>query len=232
MNLKKLKERGASFVQYTIILAFVMIIGLFFINDKNLGNTISDIFGEGADILAVATGNEPTHNGGSGDAEGGTGDGSSEGGGSKEPPKPLPEDNPDFAQITVHGIFPGGYNSLGGLGSGIIYPLYEEFKSQVPMRDEYNQYQAREFDYISWENNKVTIGFKTINGFSHDPVNITVTEDSQFTRNLVQNGISTDKGIIVIDDGGQLVQHNSDKTVYTSLDILPHDGTEYVHYGY
>lgn len=233
MNAKNNKYRGAVFIQQALILAFVIVVGVVFLNDKSLSGSVGTVFDNGVELLASALGNEHS-NGGDSQQGGNSGNGSNGGttneGSSTEPSKPLPEDNPDFGGITVHGVF--GYNSLGGLGSDIIYPLFNEYREQIPYRNQYTQYQVVDFDYISWENNKVTIGFKTIDGYSRDPIDITVHENSQFMSNLVKYGISTDNGTMVISEGGQLIQRNNDKSVYTSLDILKHDGTEYIHYGY
>lgn len=52
--LKNLKQKGAMFIEYAMALAFVVVVGVVFISDGSIKNSIASIFGKTGDTLEVA----------------------------------------------------------------------------------------------------------------------------------------------------------------------------------
>lgn len=52
--LKNIKQKGALFIEYAVVLAFVVVIGAFFISDGGIKNSIASIFGKAGDTIEVA----------------------------------------------------------------------------------------------------------------------------------------------------------------------------------
>lgn len=52
--LKNLKQKGAMFIEYAMALAFVVVVGVVFISDGSIKNSIASIFGKTGDSLEVA----------------------------------------------------------------------------------------------------------------------------------------------------------------------------------
>lgn len=53
----KLGEKGALFVEYALILAFVIVVGVVFLSEGGLKKPISDIFSSTGSELSKAAGN-------------------------------------------------------------------------------------------------------------------------------------------------------------------------------
>lgn len=51
---KNLKRKGAMFIEYAMVLAFVIVVGVFFISDGGIKNSIASIFDKTSDTLEVA----------------------------------------------------------------------------------------------------------------------------------------------------------------------------------
>lgn len=50
----KIKQKGAMFIEYAVVLAFVIVVGALFISDNSMKNSITSIFGKAEDTLEVA----------------------------------------------------------------------------------------------------------------------------------------------------------------------------------
>lgn len=52
--LDKIKQKGALFIEYAFVLAFVIVVGVMFISDGGIKNSIASIFGKANETLEVA----------------------------------------------------------------------------------------------------------------------------------------------------------------------------------
>lgn len=56
--MKGLRQKGALFVEYALILAFVLVVGVAFLSDKGLANSVGKIFNTTGNVLATAAGDQ------------------------------------------------------------------------------------------------------------------------------------------------------------------------------
>lgn len=54
--MKKMREKGALFVEYALILAFILITGVVFISDKGIADSVGKIFNTAGEVLGGAAG--------------------------------------------------------------------------------------------------------------------------------------------------------------------------------
>lgn len=52
--LKNIRQKGALFIEYAVVVAFVVVVGVLFISDGGIKNSIAGIFGKAGDTLEVA----------------------------------------------------------------------------------------------------------------------------------------------------------------------------------
>lgn len=91
--MKKMRQKGALFVEYALLLAFVLITGVAFVNRNEFPDSVKSIFVKAEQILGLAAGEGPGENQGGGNNNGGNGPGENPGNtGGKEDNK---EDNND-----------------------------------------------------------------------------------------------------------------------------------------
>lgn len=56
--MKRLRQKGALFVEYALILAFVLLVGVVFHSDKGIANSVGKIFNTTGDVLTTAAGDQ------------------------------------------------------------------------------------------------------------------------------------------------------------------------------
>lgn len=54
-NIKTLKHKGALFIEYALVLAFVVVVGVFFVGENGIGKDIKTITTKASDLLAGKT---------------------------------------------------------------------------------------------------------------------------------------------------------------------------------
>ena len=189
--LNKIRQRGALFIEYALVLAFVIVVGVVFMTNEN-SKSIETVFSKTASTLEIAAGNDS---------------GNSGGGQATPTPAPKPEDDPSFQHQTVKS---GTYNgSLGNIGNQLrdaIWPL------NMHMNPQTNQpYQPQEINYVSWDDDSnLTIAFN--DGHSNTQNLSGTTSFINFKNNMGINSAGT-----IAYENGQLVQHNSDMYTYLEL---------------
>lgn len=212
------RQRGALFIEYALILSFVIAVGTVFLaSDNNIITSVDSIFGDAATVLADASG-EKSQMQGSGDSSGNSSGGQQDGSNGSSPtpaPSEKPADNPDFSK-TDFGTFTnewgnprgGNLNNLAQNMSNVFWNALQPYSN--PASNGVLHYGEQDIKSIQFsENGQAIMTF-------HDGSYL------EGTVNLTDNSVKKEwalgtTGTLVYDTNRQIVQHDGDLYTYVTI---------------